>query len=225
MPDVTRIVGTRAALRPEATLTRAAFELYNGLPLSVREVEPVKPVADVSLIGDADIASVTIATLELVAARFTRAPVVATRDVVAARDDVAVRATVPAPVDTLRVDDVARPAPPVARVAAAFVAATFDVVRVAAVDVVREVVVPRDATPRAFDVERGEVFDVVRAATAREEFADDARPVAPAVPVVGTVRPIVVRFVFVRVPVVLRDIGTEDFVTFSFTVVVKSASS
>lgn len=217
------MVGTRFATVVEPRIL-ARFGLYNVLSLTVRGEVPVVPVTDVTLIGDAAPAVVTIPTAALVDARFTRAPVVAVRDDVALRVDlvVVVRATVPEPVEPVRVADVC-PAPPVARAAAAFVAATFVVVRVAAVDVVRDVV-PRDVTLRAFVDERGEVFDVPRAATARDEFAADARPVAaPALPV-GTVRPIVVRFVFARDADPLRDAGTEGVVTFSSVSGVKSAS-
>jgi len=188
------------------------------------------PLIDVTRTGAAAPAVVTIPTAAFVAARFTRDPVVATREVVPPRDVavarvVVVRAT-DAPPDDVRVAEAdARPAPPVARFAAAADAAAFVVVRVAPVDVVRDVVVPRDATERAFVVERGEAFVVVRAATAREEFAATPRPVVVAVAAVGTVRPIVVRFVFERVPDVLRDVDTEGFVAVSFTVGVKSDSS
>ena len=119
--------------------------------------------------------------------------------------DVVVRATVPAPAAPARVvAAVVRPAPPVARVAAARVAATFDVARVAAVDVVREVV-PRDDTARD-DVVRADVApDAPRDATAREEFAAVTRFDAAVEAVAGTVRPTVVRFVFERVDVDVRE--------------------
>lgn len=212
--DAIRIVGTRLfiPIREDATLTlsRPLLEIYNGFPLSVRVVEvPGMALTVVPLITPAGMTLELFAdTLATVAARFTRAPVVAVRDDVVLRPDearVVVRAT-DAP-DELRVAvAVVRPAPPVARVAAAFVAAVFDVARVAAVDVVRDVVVPRDATEREVVAVRGEGFDVVRAATAREEFAADARPVAAVVVDVGKLRPIVVRFVFERAAGALRDV-------------------
>lgn len=209
--DDIRIVGTRFA-----TLTRddAPFARYKGVPPSVNVLLPVMVVVPLNRIGAAGpINGLFAATAALVDARFTRAPPDAVRDDVA-RDVVAVRATVPAP-DAVRVD-VARPAPPVARAAAAFVAAAFVAVRVAAVDVVRDVV-EREETEREFAAVRGEEFDVARAATAREEFAADARVDAAPDDAVGIVRPIVVRFVFARVAVPPRVDGTEGIMIFSST--------
>lgn len=216
--DDIRIVGTRFA-----TLTRdaAPFGIYN-VPSDPRTVLFVVTEVLFNRIGAAAMALPVNATAALVDARFTRAPVVAVRDDVALRD-VVVRATVAPPDAPVRVDVAVRPAPPVARVAAARVAASV-AVRVAVVDVVRDAV-PRDATAREFEFERGEVFVVVRAATAREEFAADARPDAAPALDVGTVRPIVVRFAFVRAPDTPRDVDTEGIVTVSSGSRAKSVSS
>lgn len=178
-----------------------------------------KPFSSYIVTFSVGTAVVVTTVFNFVAARDTR-EAFAVRAPVVVRVVVAVRATVPVPAEPVRAD-VARPEPPVARVAAARVAAVEPVVRAAVVDVVR------DATPREFDVERGEEFVVVRAATTREEFAADARPFDDvAVVAVGIARPTVVRLVaFERVPDTTRAPETEGFVAFSFVSETKSVSS
>lgn len=215
--DAIRIVGIRL-VDPERL-----FALYNVVVPSAFADTPATNVVVPTLAPGFTRSLLTdIRPAPVVVARATPADVFVVRAAVV-RPAVAVRpATVPVRATLAPFAD-ARDEPPVARVAAARVAAVFVVVRV---DVVVAVVrgdvadVPRDATVRDA-VERGEAFVVVRAATARDELPFAApRPDVADVPDVGIARDAVV-----RVPTGVEFTGAREALTGVFCVTTPVSAS